>query len=282
MSPGCKLAAVLVGIVCAGSACAEEAVSEPACAADVCVVNVLAARLIPPPCAADSVLVAYSKSSGATLIQCSSPSDAQENKGFIYDRLDHGVRPFEFLGGRFIRPDSFGEVEKEGVPDKFGRVPLCPAKGREAPARGELLIVEKQPNESDSEPYCYRVNYVLAGKGSLTIRGDDGRELPAMPEKAAAQWAKAQETLSQYIDAGPGNKAAMPARTASVISNRAGLFVSPHAADASKIYLVKGDKVEVLDDSKIADGWCLVRYVTKAGKSINRWAHAQDLDVHSK
>ena len=137
MSPACRLGTAIVCFLCTATVWADEPASGPACASDVCVVNVIAAELIPAPCASDSVLVAYSKVTGATVIQCSNPSDAQENKSFIYDRLDHGVKPFELSGGRFIRPDSFADLAKDGVPDKFGPVPLCAAKGREAPASGE-------------------------------------------------------------------------------------------------------------------------------------------------
>lgn len=282
MSPAYRLAAAIVWLSCAAMGWADDAVSAPACASDVCVINVTAAELIPASCAGDSVLLAYSKASGATAIQCSDPADAQDNKAFIYDRLDHRVKPFEVVGGRFIRPDSFSEAEKDGVPDKFGSVPLCRVKGREAPAGGELLIVQKRTNDSVSEPYCYQVNYVIAGKGSLTVRGDDGHELPALSEAAALQWAKAEEKLAGYIDAGSSASPINAARTTLVISERAPLFLTPDSTQASKMYLVKGDKVEILDDSKLADGWCRVRYVTKTGRDIERWAQAQNLDVQRK
>jgi len=243
------------------------------------VINVIAAALVPAPCAGYSVLIAYSKSSGATIIQCSDPLNAQENKAFIYDRFDHSVGPLEYEGGRFIRPDSFGEIEKQGVPDKFGRIPLCGAKDREAPAAGQLVIVRKQPNASDDAPYCYRVNYVVAGKNSLAIRSDDGHQTPALSKKSALRWAKAQEELSRYIDVGSATGSTKPARTASVIAEKAQLFFSPDSGEASKMYLVRGDKVEVIDDRKLRDGWCRVRYVTKTGRGIERWAQTRDLDV---
>jgi hypothetical protein len=282
MSPAYRLAAAIVCLSCATAGWADDAVSAPACASDVCVINVLSAGLIPASCAGDSVLLAYSKASGATVIQCSNPSNAQDNKAFIYDRLDYRVKPFEVLGGRFIRPDSFGEAQKNGVPDKFGPVPLCAVKDQEAPVAGELLIVQKRTNDSDSAPYCYQVNYVLAGKGSLTVRSDDGRELPALSEPAALQWGKAGKKLAGYIDGGHSASSINAARTTLVISERAPLFLTPDSTQASKMYLVKGDKVEILDDSKLADGWCRVRYVTKTGRDIERWAQAQNLDVRHK
>jgi hypothetical protein len=41
-----------------------------------------------------------------------------------------------------------------------------------------------------------------------------------------------------------------PARTAWVISEKARRFLSPDSAEASKMYLVKGDKVEIVDDKQ--------------------------------
>jgi hypothetical protein len=207
MSPASRLLGLLIGLVCVFAVFAGEAVSEPACSADVCVLNVFAANLILSPCAGYSVLVAYSTSSGATLIQCSKPSAASENKAFIYDRHDSKPKPFEFLGGRFIRPDGFDEFKTDGVPDKFGPVPLCAATNRKTPAAGQLLIAEKQPNNSHSAPYCYRINYVEARPGGLTIRSDQGMELAPLPDNVAIKWTRMIENLSPYIKAAAGQAA---------------------------------------------------------------------------
>jgi len=32
----------------------------------------------------------------------------------------------------------------------------------------------------------------------------------------------------------------------------------------------------------MGDGWCLIRYVTKTGKTIEKWAKAQDLELQDK
>jgi hypothetical protein len=45
------------------------------------------------------------------------------------------------------------------------------------------------------------------------------------------------------------------------------------------MYLVKGDQVEIADESKAAAGWYLIHSVTKAGKTLDRWMKAGDLDV---
>jgi hypothetical protein len=278
MSPGFKRIAVLIWLACSCASFADDDVSPPECVDDVCVVNVIAEQLILAPCAGYSVLAAYSKSDGATLIQCSKPA-AEGNKTFIYDRRDRTVKAFEFDGGRFIRPDYLARAQAQGIPDKFGPVPLCPAQNREAATAGELLIAEKQPNNSESDPYCYRIHFIVAAKGNLNVRSDDGKELPPLSEKATAEWNPLREELSHYID--PQHTAVLrkPAPTALITSDKAPLFRSPDRSTANKMYLVKGDKVEIVDDSKSANGWCLVRYLTKAGKPIQRWVQQRDLDT---
>jgi len=200
--PACRCPGVLAWLVVSFVSFADQPVSEPECADDVCVFNVIATGLISEPCVGYSVLVAYSKSSGATLIQCSNPASAEENKSFVYDRHDRSVKSFEFLGGRFIRPAYLATAQTDGIPDKFGPVPLCAAKERRAATAGELLIVEKQPNDSDTAPYCYRVNYVIPGKGTLRISNDEGHDLPSLSDQAAKKWSKLQATLARYVDVG--------------------------------------------------------------------------------
>jgi len=282
MSRAYKRMAVLVWLACCCASFAEEDVSAPACGDDVCVVNVMAAKLIVAPCAGYSVLAAYSKSSGATLIQCSSLAAGEPNKAFIYDRHGREGTSFEFDGGRFIRPDYLVTAETQGIPDKFGRVPLCAATNREAAAAGELLIAEKQPGNSEDDSYCYRIYYIAAGKGSLSIHRDDGKELPPLAEKASVEWMPLRQKLSPYLDPEHAAVPNKPARMALITSDKAPLFSAPDLAATGRMYLVKGDKVEVVDDSKSASGWCLVRYVTKTGKTIEKWVRQQDLDTAQK
>jgi hypothetical protein len=286
MSPACRRVALLVWLVGSGVAFADDEVSPPECADEVCVVNVIAEKLIAAPCVGYSVLAAYSKSNGAALIQCSKPA-AEDNKVFIYDRRDRTARSFEFNGGRFIRPDYLAKAQTQGVPDKFGPVPLCPAQNREAAKAGQLLVAEKQPTTSENDPYCYRIHHVVTAKGSLSIRSDDGKELSPLADKAATEWNPLRENLSHYVDPqnAAGTRKQAPhetARNASIGSATARLFTSPNSAAASKMYLVKGDKVQVIDNSKMGDGWCLIRYVTKTGKTIEKWAKAQDLELQDK
>lgn len=279
----CERALILVWLAGIGACLAQEApVSGPECSAGVCVVNVTATRLISSPCVGDSVLVAYSQSNGATLIQCSQDAtDAEGNKSFIYDRRDPGAKAFEFWGGRFIRTDFLAVAESSGIPDRFGAVRLCPLKSRAPAVNGGLLLAEKQPENSQENPYCYHIHYIVAGKNGLRVQSDDGHEAPPLSDKAAAEWATLRKNLAPYIDAEA--QSTLPERKkALVASDKARLFTSPSTSAESKMYLVKGDEVEIVDDSKISEGWCLVRYVTNTGRVIERWTQTHDLNLGAR
>src|SRR3981081_3375812 len=103
---------------------AEEPVSPFGCSGDVCGFNVNTTDLVAAPCTDHSVLVAYSKSSGATVIQCSKAGDAKSNQIYVFDRAARNTKSLELLGGRFIRPEFLAEAKSRGVPDTFGRIPL--------------------------------------------------------------------------------------------------------------------------------------------------------------
>jgi hypothetical protein len=256
---------------------AEDEVSPPACSDGVCVVNVFAATLITAPCIDESVLVAYSQGNGATLIQCSDPSDPEENKAFVYDRKAASASSFLLSGGRFIRPDYLATAVTEGIPDKLGAVPLCAVKDRRPAAPGDLLLAEKQPNDSQEAPYCFRIHYVVAEKGMVQVVGDDGHELPALPSSEAASWTKLRDSLAPHI-AKNNSVPSSTAHSASVRSDKARLFQSPSLDSRTKGYLVKGDEVEITDDSRLNTGWCRVRYAPATGKAIEAWMQSSDLD----
>ncbi len=264
--------------VCASSA--EDAVSPPACSDGVCVVNVFSKTLIGPPCVDDSLLVVYSQASGATLIQCSDPESAENNKAFVYDRRDGDSTSYEFRGGRFIRPDYLATAASDGIPDKFGAVPLCLVKDRRPAASGEMLLAEKQPNESPGASYCYHIHYVVVGSAGLQIISDDGQQLPALSPAATNEWAELRQNLSPYIE--PKPDIAAPTPQASVRSDKARLFQSPNLDSRTRMYLVKGDHVEILDDTQLNTGWCKVRYLPKSGKAIEAWMQSSDLDRSQK
>jgi len=272
----------LLGFIWSVAALADDRVAAPDCSANVCVVNVFDQSLITEPCTGSTVLVAYSTASGATLIQCNAGSSPEDNLTLVFDRRNQGIKPFEVQGGRFLRPTAWDQVAREGVPDTFGVVPLCPGTKRAAPGPGQLIIVEKHPSDSEEHPYCYSVDYVMAGSNSLTMRSDAGKELTPLSEQGSKQWAALRQKLTPYTMA---EKASEPARTgkaASVRSEKASLYLTPNKTEASKMYLIKGDQVEVIDDSKLGEGWCMIRYVTKTGKAIERWALAQDLEIQQK
>lgn len=192
-----SLAALCLVVACV--CMAEDMVSPPACSDGVCVINVLSEALIVAPCSDDSVLVAYSQASGATLLQCSHPSDPEDNRTFVYDRNDAATKSYEFRGGRFIRPDYLSTAVSEGIPDKFGAVPLCAVKDRRIAATGELILADNQPGDSRGAPYCYRIHYVVAGKRSLQVLGDDGKALEPLSSAEIAVWARLREKLTPYI-----------------------------------------------------------------------------------
>jgi hypothetical protein len=278
----CRIAAGALCLIWVAAASADDAVAGPECSANVCVVNVIAKNLVTAPCTGYSVLVAYSTISGATMIQCTAATNAEDNRAFVYDRFHAEGKTFEFQGGKFIRPNAWEKVQSEGIRDRFASSPLCPGKKREEPVAGTLLIVEKHPSDSEEHPYCYGVNYVVAEGSVVTLRSDDGKELTPLLEKESERWAALERKLSPYVAGGDSSQKGKQQKTASVKSERASLYSAPNAADASKMYLVQGDRVQVIDDSKLGDGWCLIRYVTKTGKTIEKWAQAQDLELQDK
>lgn len=278
--PACKRLTLLFWLLWVCACSAEDAVSPPACSDGVCVINVFAKALVTPPCGDDSVLVAYSQANGATLIQCSDPESAEDNKAFVYDRHDVSAKSYEFRGGRFIRPDYLPTAMSEGIPDKFGAVPLCAMKDRRPAASGEMLLAEKQTDDSAGAPYCYRIHYVVVGKAGLQVIGDDGKELPTLSPTAATAWTKLRQNLSPYID--PKSDVAASASQASVRSDKARLFQSPNIDSRTRMYLIKGDHVEILDDTQLNSGWCKVRYLSKSGKAIEAWMQSSDLDRSQK
>ena len=129
-----------------------------------------------------------------------------------------------------IRPDALSKATTAGSPSALGPVPLCPVGTRHAPATGELLIGEKQPNHAGSAPYCYRIYYVVPRGESLSMHADDGRELAPLASSDAAVWAKMRTTLSRYIDA---HHADNPGRHTSAAASRATAPSGPHVAPAS-------------------------------------------------
>ena len=276
MSPASKWLLAFALLASTYGCWGEEPVTAADCADGVCVVNVLSAELIVAPCDGETVQIAYSKTSAAALIQCSDPSNPEGNRTLIFDRNTPGGGAFELQGGRFIRPDYLATAQSGGIPDKFGSVPLCSMKERPKATPGELLVAEKTPTNSQDAPYCYHVDYVRIEGGTLRVKSDVGHELSPVTAEKLAAWAGLREALTPYMQ----TRTVASQRTATVMRGKARLYNAPDSASASKSYLVKGDIVQILDDSK--RDWVRIAYVTKAGKKIEKWMQAGDLDVGRK
>ena len=208
MSRVYRLASVFFWVACTRPSPIQEPVTGPECADDVCVLNVIATRLISAPCVGYSVLLAYSELTGVTLIQCSKFGSEPENRVYVFDRNNNGRESFEYVGGRFIRPHELAKADSAGIADRSGTMALCSARDRKQQIGGVLLIVERTPNTSGTEPYCYRINYAVAGKAGLAVSSDEGRDLSPLSDAAASEWAGLRTSLSRYVEAGRGKRPA--------------------------------------------------------------------------
>jgi hypothetical protein len=274
MSKTFKMILLLVFSFRSSLSFAEDARANLACSSKVCVINILSQNLVAAPCLGYSVLVAFSESSGATLIQCSKP-DTLDNKLFIYNRNDSSAQSYEFFGGRFIRPDYLATAAKEGIPDKFGPIPLCKADTATTSSEGKLLIAEKQTTNNEQNPYCYKIYYVTSTKADLTIKSDSGLKMSSASAKAAQKWAVMRKTVSRHIETADPT---VRWHKVTVTSAKAPLYTSPNSKATTRMYLVRGDMIEILDDSNPDRGWVRIRYITKSGKTLDSWIQSRDLE----
>jgi hypothetical protein len=173
-------------------------VSRFACAGGVCGFNVAASQVREAPCKGQPVLVAYSESSGATLIQC---GGADGTRTYLFDRGATGRAGLELKGTRFIKSDFLSEAAEHGVPDRFGPVPLCVKSGATAAAAGEFVLVTKVPAPEPDAPYCYRVIRVGAERGALALRADAG-DPPAGAATAHKKWRRLAAKVLRHIPSG--------------------------------------------------------------------------------
>lgn len=157
------------------------------CEQGVCGFNVVNAELVAEPCAGSAVLAAYHATGGAAIVQCSGGSEQSEPTSFVFDRSRRGPA-FEVPGGRFVRPAALADAAVQGVPDRFGPVPLCqPAAARTAEAASPLQMVLKVPAADGA---CYRVLSVLGSGRSLALHLDDGSPPPAPADvRTRRRWA---------------------------------------------------------------------------------------------
>lgn len=168
------------------------------CAAGVCGFNVAARNMHDAPCKGLPVLVAYSESTGATLIQCGTPHGVDGTTSYMFDRGASGREGLELVGTRFINSDSLADLAENGVPDRFGPVPLCVKTAPEAAATGEFVLVAKMPAPEAEGAYCYRVIRVGAERGALALRADSG-DPPAAAATAHKKWRKLASRMLRHI-----------------------------------------------------------------------------------
>ena len=145
-------------------------------------------------------MVAYNKSSGITLIQCSEPGTEMENISVAFNSRNKDIKPVEFFGGRFIRPEALADVVASGSRADIGSLALCAAPERRATVSGELLIAERQPSESGQPPYCYTINYVGMDNAGMTIKADNGKKVPPSPDDTGLRWDQLRKILTVYLD----------------------------------------------------------------------------------
>lgn len=63
-----------------------------------------------------------------------------------------------------------------------------------------------------------------------------------------------------------------------VVSPKATLYSKPAIENATKMYLIRGDEVALMDDaSDPSNFWYKVRYATKKGTLVNAWIKCEDL-----
>jgi hypothetical protein len=139
-------------------------------------------------------------------------------------------------------------------------------------------LLKKESTGSDENPYCFRVYYV-DGEPKLTVRSDSGEQVKPADATTVERWQHIRSNLIPYMTANERrpDDPKESTRKAIVRADRASLYLHPEPHSAGKMYLVKGDSVEILDRTKAAAGWYLVRYITKSGKAIEHWMRAEDL-----
>jgi hypothetical protein len=99
--------------------------------------------------------------------------------------------------------------------------------------------------------------------------------MSSVSAKAAQKWANMRKAVSRYI-ATVEPTARLSKVT--VTSEKAPLYSSPNTDATTRMYLVRGDSIEILDDSNPDRGWVRIRYITKSGKALDRWIQSHDLE----
>lgn len=288
-APGKTLLALLLGA--GGAIAADQAIAPFDCVGAVCGFNVLARELRVAPCHGQSLLMAYSTASGLALLQCSTPGDPVGNASLLFDRANPTRPGLALQGTRFVKPDALAEASRDGVPDRFGSVPLCAGAGGAEAGSGELLLLKKRPSADAAEGACYALLRARLVAGEPVVRGPSGEPIaagtaPVAIDRWQALLAGLLPWLSRVADgaapptpaAAPRLSAAAPAAVTMLVRQaRAGLFEHADARSSQRRYLVEGDRVQVLDDSRRAEGWLRVRHVGRNGRVLDAWMQASML-----
>ncbi|MDD1622291.1 MAG: hypothetical protein LUQ11_12505 [Methylococcaceae bacterium] len=282
ISKHCRLF-LIVALVFPGLA---EAQAQSECDRGVCRYFVKDKRQISSPCEGSSLIVGYSQSSGATVIQCENTSGtADENPTLLFDRYEASHPAFEFVGGRFLtaNAEDWELFQSEGIPDKFGPKPLC-ERGPRQPADGEFLIGVKRLRfgEDPDPPYCYDLYLINGNSNAWMVTSASGVALQPLSPQGFAKWKTLKEKLVSSVDTSPKGASASVKTLGTVVSDKAHLYASPEMTAITKMYLVKGDRVDILDESKRASEWIRIRYTAKSGKSIEKWVKTGDIETFGK
>jgi hypothetical protein len=267
--PGLLLALLALAAAAAAKVPATWQIAPFDCSGEVCGFIVTADARLGAPCEGRSVLVAYSRTGGATLVQCSAPDRSEDNLLYAFNRSSSEGQVYELDGGRYVNLSSLAQAATDGIPDRFGPVPLCRPPG--TAHAGELTVIVKEPDEGGEHPYCYRLYRALTASGAIEMTAD-GTSAPAPSSGGRARWSKLVAALRPYL--APAAAAQAPA--AVVGATKARLYTRPDKRASTRMYLIRGDAVSLLDASPCA-GWSRIRYVTQAGKTLDSWIRSADL-----
>ena len=261
---------------------AAEVLPNPECERSVCRVQIDNKHQISLPCEGNTLALGYSQSGGATVIQCANPSGtAEENPLLLFDRHDATHAAYEFSGGRLLTPnaDDWEMFQTEGVPDKFGPKPLCHA-GSKPPGAGEFLIGVKQVQTGDhpEAPYCFEL-FLVSGGSNWSVAAFSQQPVTPASATELSRWQTLVSRLTALV--APFEPLSPATATARISVARATLYPSPDGTP-SKMYLVQGDRVEIRDPSKRTSGWLLIRYITKTGRTVEKWLRTSDVEFSGK
>lgn len=158
---------------------------------------------------------------------------------------------------------------------------LISKSGVRQPADGEFLIGVKRPRpgEDPDPPYCYDLYLINGNASAWMVTSASGAALQPLSPQAFAKWKILKEKLISTIGTPPKDASASVKILGTVVSDKVPLYASPEMTALTKMYLVKGDRVDILDESKHASAWIRIRYTPKSGKPIEKWVKTGDIET---